>query len=67
VAKAHFRRALRQGDSAVRLRAVVGLASLYLGTDLVAMADVYRQFRIHREASELAAVKQSDAAETRDL
>ena len=67
VAKAHFRRALRQGGSAVRLRAVVGLASLYLGTDLDAMADAYRQLRIHRETTELAAVKQSDAAETRDL
>ena len=33
VATAYFRSALREGGSGIRLRAMVGLASIYLGTD----------------------------------
>ena len=51
VAKAFFRRALREGGVAVRLRAMVGLASVYLGTDLDAISGVYRQVRIRQEAN----------------
>ena len=64
VATAYFRRALREGDSAIRLRAVVGLTSVYLGTDLDAMTEVYRRIRVRREADELAAVELADASET---
>ena len=64
VATAYFRRALRQGDSAIRLRAMVGLASVYMGTDLDAMIEVYRRTRVRREADELAAVELADALET---
>lgn len=67
VATAYFRRALRGGGSGIRLRAMVGLASLYLGTDLDALSGVYRHIRIRREANELAAVEQADALETLDL
>ena len=67
VAEVSFRRALRQGGSAVRLRALVGIASLYFGTDLDAIAGAYRRLRIRRESSELAAVKQSDVTKTEDL
>ena len=67
VAAAYFRRALREGGSAVRLRAMVGLASVYLGTDLDAISGVYRHIRTRQEASELAAVELADALETPDL
>ena len=67
VATAYFRRALREGGSAIRLRAMVGLASVYLGTDLDAISGVYRHIRIRQEANELAAVEQADALETLDL
>jgi hypothetical protein len=50
VATAYFRRALREGGSAIRLRAAVGLASIYLGTDLDAISGVYRHMRIRQEA-----------------
>jgi hypothetical protein len=67
VATAYFRRALREGGSAVRLRAVVGLASAYLGTDLDAISGAYRRIRIREEANELAAVEQADRLKTPDL
>ena len=67
VATAYFRRALREGGSAVRLRAMVGLASVYLGTDLDAISGVYRHIRVRQEANELGAVEQADALETLDL
>ena len=67
MATAYFRRALREGGSAVRLRAMVGLASVYLGTDLDAISGVYRHIRVRREANELAAVEQADALETPGL
>ena len=67
VATAYFRRALREGGSAIRLRAMVGLASVYLGTDLDAISGVYRHIRVRQEANELAAVEQADASETLDL
>ena len=62
MATAYFRRALREGGSAIRLRAMVGLASVYLGTDLDAISGAYRHIRIRREANELAAVEQADSA-----
>ena len=55
MATAYFRRALREGGSGIRLRAMVGLASTYLGIDLDAISGVYRHIRIRQEASELAA------------
>ena len=67
VATVYFRRALRQGGSGVRLRAVVGLVSLWLRTDLYAIAGAYRHLRTRRETNELAAVKRSDATTTQDL
>ena len=66
VATAYFRRALREGGRGIRLRAMVGLASVYLGTDLDAIRGVYRRNRIRHEANELAAVAQADALETLD-
>jgi glycosyltransferase involved in cell wall biosynthesis len=67
VATAYFRRALRQGGSAVRLRAMLGLASLYLGADLDAISAVYRRTRIRQEKKELASVERADALEPLDL
>jgi glycosyltransferase involved in cell wall biosynthesis len=67
VAKAYFRRALREGGNAIRLRAMVGLASVYLGTDLDSISGVYRHIRTRQEAHELSAVEQADALETLDL
>ena len=67
VATAYFRRAVRKGGSAIRLRAMVGLASVYLGTDLDAISGVHRRIRIRREANEFAAVEQAEALETLDL
>ncbi len=64
VATAYFRRALREGGSAVRLRAVVGLASVCLGADLDAISGVYRHIRVRQEANELAAMEQADALKT---
>jgi hypothetical protein len=68
VATAYFRRALREGGSAIRLRAMVGLASSYLGPELDAMiSGVYRHIRIRQEANESAAVEQADALKTPGL
>ena len=67
VATAYFRRALREGGSAIRLRAMVALASVYLGTDPDAISGVFRRIRIRREANALAAVEQAEASETLDL
>ena len=67
VATAYFRRALRQGGSTTRLRAIIGLASVYLGTDLDAVSGVFRHIRVCREANELAAVEQADALKTPGL
>jgi glycosyltransferase involved in cell wall biosynthesis len=62
VATAYFRDVLRHGGGPMRVRAMVGLASVYLGTDLDAISGVYRQLRVRREASELAAVERSDGS-----
>lgn len=67
VATAYFRRALREGGGAVRLRAMVGLASVYLGIDLDAISGVYRHTRRRREVRELAAMEPADAVETPGL
>jgi glycosyltransferase involved in cell wall biosynthesis len=67
VAMAYFRCALREGASATRLRAMAGLASIYLGIDLEPISGVYRRIRIRHEANELAAVEQADALETLDV
>jgi glycosyltransferase involved in cell wall biosynthesis len=67
VATAYFRRALREGGSTMRLRAIVGLASVYLGTDLDAISAAYRHIWVRREADALAAVEQADALEMPDL
>jgi glycosyltransferase involved in cell wall biosynthesis len=66
VAKAYFRRALRDGGSAIRLRALVGLACMYLGTDLDAISGRYRRLQVRRDAREWATVAQADALETPD-
>ena len=63
VAVAYFRRALREGGTGVRLRAGVGLAAVYLGIDLEAVAGAYRRGRIRQEASDLAAAEHADALE----
>jgi hypothetical protein len=57
LATAHFRRALREGGPSTRLRAMVGLASRYLGADLDAISGLYRRIRVRREANDLAAVE----------
>ena len=67
VAVAYFRRALREGGGGTRLRAVVGLAAVYLRTDLDAISGVYRHVRVRREANALAAVEQADALKTPGL
>ena len=67
VATAYFRRALREGGSAVRLGAIVGLAARYLGTDLDAISGVYRHIRVRRQANALASVEQANAVETPGL
>lgn len=67
VATAYFRRALREGSSGMRLRAAVGLASVYLGTDLETFSGPYRHIRIRREANRLAAMEQRNPPEARDL
>jgi hypothetical protein len=64
VATAYFRRALREGASATRVRAMVGLASVYLGADMDVISGAYRRFRSRQEADALAAVEQADALET---
>ena len=66
VATAYFRSALREGGSGIRLRAMVGLASTYLGTDPDAIRGLYRHIRVRQEANELAAVEQANASETLD-
>jgi hypothetical protein len=62
-ATASFRRALRRGSSAVRLRAIVGLASAWLGTDMDAISGAFRHLRVRRDAKELASVEQASAVE----
>ena len=59
---AYFRRALREGGNAVRLRAMVGLAALYLGTDVEAIAGAYRHIRRRQEANELTGMQQGDGS-----
>jgi glycosyltransferase involved in cell wall biosynthesis len=63
VATAYFRGALRDGGSAVRLRAIVGLAARYLGTDLEGVSRASRHVRRRREVRELAAMEYADAVE----
>ncbi len=65
-ATAYFRRALREGGTAARLRAVVGLASVYLGADLDGISGVYGRIRLRQERDEMAAVERSEL-ETLDL
>ena len=66
-AKAYFRRALREGETALRLRAVVGLAAVYLGTDIEALSRAYRLLRIRQEARDMATVERAEALEALDL
>ena len=65
-AAAYFRRALRQGGTAIRLRAMIGLASVYLGIDLDAISAAYRHLRVRRGANALPALEQVDASEALD-
>ena len=67
MATAYFRSALREGGSGIRLRAMVGLAAIYLGTDPDAIWGLFRHIRVRQEANELAAVEQANASETLDL
>jgi glycosyltransferase involved in cell wall biosynthesis len=67
VATAYFRRALREGGSAIRLRAMVDLASVYVGIDMDALSGRYRHIRLRREATQLAAARHSAAMETLEL
>ncbi len=67
VATAYFRRALREGGSAIRLRAMVGLVSVYVGIDMDALSGRYRHIRTRREATELAAARHAAVMEPLDL
>jgi glycosyltransferase involved in cell wall biosynthesis len=63
-AAASFRRALRKGGSGVRLRAIVGLASLGLRTDLYAISALVQPRRVHRDGTVVSGAEQADALET---
>jgi glycosyltransferase involved in cell wall biosynthesis len=64
VAAAFFRRALREGGSGVRLRALVGLASVYLRTDLYAIPGVARLRGIQPDGNATPEASQADGLET---
>ena len=66
VARAYFRRALRAGGRATRLRALTGLVSASLGIDMEAISAVHRRNRDRQEAVALAAVHHADAVEPLD-
>lgn len=62
VAKAYFRRALRRGARPIQLRAMVGLASVYAGTDLERVSELYRRIRARRATNAVALTRASSSA-----
>ena len=64
VAAAFFRRALREGASGVRLRALAGLASVYLRTDLTSAPGLARLRRVQRGVPVVPETDQADRLET---
>ena len=51
----HFRQALRTGSGPARVRALLGLGSVYLGLDLEFMAALYGRIQTRRDRRRLVA------------